>query len=491
MSPRVPTPFTTSTTSEQPSARLSKSFLSAVALGTMIAPLNATMVAVVLSDISDEFSLSLRAVSWIVIAYLIGMAVVQPIAGKLGDLVGRRGLYLGALLAFGAASAAAALVPNFYGVLGARVAMALSGAVAIPNGIALLRQYVPAKGRGAAFGIVGSANGLAVFAGPLVGGAVAALFEWRAIFWLNIPIIALTWYLAYRTFPKTPRNIAVQFDFAGATLLTGFICCFALMAYFTGAGSATTPIALGLAGVVMTVAFLWWERRASEPLVRLSMLRIRSYASALEVVSVSNAVIFGIFFAVPLFLKEIRGLDSAQAGYALSAFAIPVMFVPAMAGRWADRWGRRRPAFIGGVIAVMGMAPLMFVEPSWSPVIIGLCLVVVGLGFSMQFPAVQASSVDSVRAQDAGMASGVYSTSRYIGTIMGTAVAAAILGSGDAVAQNVTIGKLHAVFIFVTACGVAGALGCLGLRGKDEVHHEERHEAARAAAPLPAGGTHT
>ena len=462
---------------------MSKSFLGAVALGTMLAPLNATMVAVVLSDIAADFGLELRTVSWVLIGYLIVMAVMQPISGRLGDLMGRRNLFLWAIAGFALSSIGAALSPNLAVLLAMRVCMAVTGAVAIPNGIAQLREHAPDRNRAAVFGVIGSAAGLAVFLGPLLGGVMNDAAGWRSIFWLNLPITAAAFYLAYRTFPHRARQPVLSFDLPGAVHLTGMLSCFALMAYTIGGSSAVIPSVLGIAAAAFAALFVWNELRTLEPLIKMRLLTIRSYSASLEIVMVSNAMNFGILFAVPLFIKEIRGLDARDAGYVLSALAIPVVLIPPFSGRLADKWGRRRPALLGGLLMVCGVAPMMFLQASWSPWLVAFLLLFVGAGSAMQQPAVQTSSVDSVRPEDAGMASGVFSTGRYVGTIIGTAVAAALLGSSDAAAVHVTPGRLQAVFMFSTALGVASTLGCLGLRGRGQMMRVESLDSAKQPKP--------
>ena len=157
--------------------------LIAVALGALLAPLNSTMIAVALPDIVDDFDTTIGTVGWLVTSYLLALAVVQPVAGKLGDRHGRRGFVLGGLAIFGLASLGAALAPSLAFLIGFRVLQAVSGAVVFPNGAGLIRELVPAERRGGAFGIVGGSIALAAGLGPLIGGVLVLAGGWRAIFW--------------------------------------------------------------------------------------------------------------------------------------------------------------------------------------------------------------------------------------------------------------------------------------------------------------------
>ena len=160
-----------------------------VALGAVLAPLNSTMIAVALPAIADELAAGPAAAGWLVTAYLIAMASLQPVAGRLGDRLGRRRLILWGLAGFGLASLAATLAPNLPLLIVLRVAQAVSGAVVLPNGDALLREIVPDERRAGRFGLIGSAIGLAAAVGPLVGGALVSTTGWRAMFAINLLLV--------------------------------------------------------------------------------------------------------------------------------------------------------------------------------------------------------------------------------------------------------------------------------------------------------------
>ena len=153
-----------------------------VVLGGVLAPLNSTMIAVTLPRIMEAFDAPLTSAGWLVTAYLIAMASLQPITGKLGDRLGRRRLILGGLVYFGCASIGAAMASGFWMLLFFRIQQAIAGAILLPNGVALMREVVPAKRRASRFGLVGSAMALSATAGPPLGGFLVAIADWHAIF---------------------------------------------------------------------------------------------------------------------------------------------------------------------------------------------------------------------------------------------------------------------------------------------------------------------
>jgi multidrug resistance protein len=173
----------------------------AVALTTMLAPLNSTMIAVALPHVMTEFRADVASVGWLVTSYLIAMAALQPVAGKIGDRLGRRRLILGGVAWFGLVSLGAATSSSLSSLLFFRVQQAVAGAVALPNGAALLREMVPAERRAGRFGLVGAAVAVAAAAGPPLGGLLVGTAGWRAIFYVNLLLILPTLALVWRWIP--------------------------------------------------------------------------------------------------------------------------------------------------------------------------------------------------------------------------------------------------------------------------------------------------
>ncbi|MGB5052655.1 MAG: MFS transporter, partial [Caldilineaceae bacterium] len=171
--------------------------VAAIALITMLAPLNSTMIAVALPSIADSFHVEVSAASVLVPTYLFVMAVLQPFAGGLGDRLDRRRLILASLLLFGVASMGAAFALNMPILIFFRLLQALSGAMVFPNGVALLREVIPTERRGRVSGTVGSAASFAAALGPVIGGLLVQAFGWQSVFWTNVPFIAGALALGY------------------------------------------------------------------------------------------------------------------------------------------------------------------------------------------------------------------------------------------------------------------------------------------------------
>ena len=425
-----------------------------VALGTMLAPLNTTLVALALPDIGGEFDAGLDAVTWTITAYVIAMAVVQPIGGKVGDLYGRRRLFLFSMMGFGVASVLAALSVDLTMLLVTRVVQALTAAMMLPTGAALVRQVFPIERRAAAFGVVGAAAGLAAGIGPVVGGGILALGGWRAMFWMNVPVVLLGLVVAYRFFPPAAkRGERPPFDLAGAVLLGGAMIAFAMALSLAGGVPLGLTAGLGGAAAALLVLFAVNEHRVVEPLTDPRLLGNRYFLGPTGTILFSTIALYAIILVAPLLLKVVQERGSAETGLIMAALSAPVFVFARVGGRLADRFGRRRPAMAGGVLQTAGAALLLILDLDASawPVVAGLLLM--GMGLSLQIPASQTAAVEAVEERDAGMASGVYSMGRYIGSLVGAAALAALIAT--VAVDDISSGDLTPVFVLITAAGAA------------------------------------
>jgi MFS family permease len=343
-----------------------RAVVTTVALGALLAPLNSTMIAVALPRIIDDLGTSVRAAGWLVTSYLIALALVQPLAGRLGDAVGRRPPIVGGLVGFGLASTGAAFAPTFPALVVFRVLQAIFGAVVFPNGAALLRVALPAARRGRGFGAVGSVLSGAAAVGPLIGGALIAIGGWRAIFWANLPIVGAALVLAWRFVPAERSAVEAH------------------------------PQLFGIA--------LWRRPR---------------FAAASAGVAFSNLAFYSLLISAPVLLARRHDWSSSEIAAALAALSAPTALLAPLGGRLSDRLGRRAPAVVGnGLVAAAGV-PLVL-DPVGSPAVLVACLVLAGTGVGLSTAALQTAAIESVPAPLAGAAAGMYSTSRYLGSIVGT-----------------------------------------------------------------------
>jgi EmrB/QacA subfamily drug resistance transporter len=449
-----------------------------VALGTMLAPLNSTMIAVALPELLEDFSRSLAWGSWIVTSYLVAMAAVQPLGGSLGDRYGRRRLFLIGLTLFLAATVIAALSWSIEVLIAARTVQAIAGAMAIPNGTALVRSLIPPERRGRAFGNVGAAIAAAAGLGPPIGGILTAALGWRWIFAANLLLLAPALVLGWRLPADSPAPQRGRFDLRGATLLTiGLVSLVLALTIWRlpGASLGLAP-AFGLFAAVAILVLIWHAKRSPNPVLNLALLRARGFTPAVTNVLLSNLAMYTLLLSLPLFLAGWSTWGSAQVGLLLAGLSLPTILLSPLGGRLSDRVGRRAPVVVGACLISLGILPFLAIGPSWSWPLYLLPLILVGAGLGLSMAPVQATAIETAPSSQAGQAAGLFSTMRYLGSILGSSIMAAVLIGPTPPVENF---RLLYTALFLSACGAIFASWRLPVwlkRGSD-------HEAGPPISP--------
>lgn len=432
------------------SLKSERALLLTAALAAMLLPLNSTMIAVAIPDIARDFGGDAGSATWLVGGYLIVMASLQPLAGKLGDRFGRRPLILGGLAWFAAASLGAALAPGLPVLVAFRLQQAVAGALAFPNALAVVREVLPRKRRGAAFGTLGSAIALAAAAGPPLGGALVELGDWRAIFLVNLPWAGLTLLLALQTVPAgLGGQRRGRFDGVGVVVLTGLLACWA---WLLNPGDVPAWVVLaGLVAVGITlVVFLRYELAHPDPVLQPRLLRVKAFAAATAATGLSNLALYGTLLAVPVLLSQRRDWSSGEIGVTLAALSVPMVALSPVGGRMSDRLGRRTTATAGLVLLGGAMLPLAVAGRGVSVTLLVGSLICAGAGLGLSNPPLQAAGLEALDSRDAGVGAGLFSTGRYLGGIAAASlVAASVTGEGGG--NYVTLFALAAAAAWLAA----------------------------------------
>lgn len=470
-----------------------------VTLGTMLAPLNSTMIAIALPRLVVVFRTHVGTAAWLVTMYLILMATLQPVAGKLGDRFGRRRLILAGLAAFGLTSIGAALATDLPVLFAFRALQAVSGAIALPNGAALLRQIVPANRRGTRFGLLGSATSLAAAAGPPLGGLLVGLADWRAIFLVNVllvvPALLIGWLALPADAPGPGRTTAEThrfdvggltagaqgtaaaapppalaprpFDVGGAVWLSAVLATLAELLTRVGRAGSAAPLAVGVPLLAVALALLLRrEYRHPDPVLQPRFFRRRTFAAATGAVALSNLAMYSTLLAVPLLLAARPGWSPARIGLLLAALSACTAACAPLGGRLADRYGRRWP--VAGGLALLTVGLSILAAAGAAGVRLPLCLALAGVGLGLSGAGMQTAALEAVSAGEAGAAAGAYSTSRYLGSIVGSSVLAVL------VVPAVSAGHGSPVFVLVAVAALCSAVSALAI--------EHRPAGAPAAA---------
>lgn len=410
----------------------------AIALGTTLAPLNSTMIAIALPGIQDAFGVSVTETAWLVTLYLVAMAVGQPVGGRLGDLYGRRRLYLLGLAWFAVASAGCAFAPNLWWLILFRTQQALAGALSVPNGTALVRDAVPPERRGTTFGIIGLAAGTAAASGPPLGGALVHAFGWSAIFWANVPVVGVALVLAWLSLPQHQDDgrRRSRFDIGGSLLFALALAALIVIPTLLKIGAPLLAAAAGVLGIAIGAVFARRELTIGSPVIDLRLFRGVPFAAACAAILLSNLVMYTTLLGLPLYLERVRGHGVEVSGMMLAALsAFSALWGP-LGGRWTDRRGRWLPAVAGATVLLAGTVGLTLGVGGDALPPIGIALGVMGVGLGVAGAPVQTAAVEAVPGEKAGAAAGIYSTSRYLGSVIGSSVLALLFvdkpGAGDA-----------------------------------------------------------
>ncbi len=426
--------------------------LAPVALGTMLAPLNSTMIAVAIPSLLGDFDRSLAWGSWIVTSYLVAMAAVQPLGGALGDRYGRRRLFLVGLTLFLVATVVAALSWRIEVLLVARTVQAISGAAAIPNGTALVRSLVPPERRGRAFGNVGAAIAVAAGLGPPIGGILTAALGWRWIFAANLLLLAPALVLGWRLPADSPAPQAGRFDLRGAALLTFGLVSLVLSLTTWRLPNTTVFLApvLGLFAAGTLLALVRHSAWSPNPVLNLALLRARGFTPAVANVLLSNLAMYTLLLSLPLFLAGWSTWGNAQVGLLLAGLSLPTVVFSPLGGRLSDRVGRRTPVVVGACLTSLGVLPFLAIDPAWSWPLYIFPLILVGAGLGLSMAPVQATAMETAHSSQTGQAAGLFSTMRYLGSILGSSIMAAVLIGPTPPVENF---RILYVALFLSACG--------------------------------------
>jgi MFS family permease len=431
--------------------------IGSIALGNALVPLNSTMLVVALPAIARDAGADLGAASWLITTYLIAMAALQPIGGRLGDRYGRRRLMLAALAYFGLASVGAALSVGLVPLAFFRLQQALAGALIVPNGLGILRGAAGDRA-GMHFGMIGAISGTAASVGPLIGGFLVPI-DWRLTFLVNVPVVAVALVLALANVrDERPRSEA-RFDVAGVIGLGAVLAGAAWVLTRLGRGwPDVTTIAIAAAVVVVAIVFVRYESGLADPALPPALFRIKAFAAANGAICFSNLSLYATLLAIPALLASDES-TTRLVGVALFALSAAMVVLGPVTGILVDRFGARWPPAFGGLLIAAGAIATGEVVTQVNFPLLLLSLLVMGAGVSLTFPATRVAAVDAVPQRYVALASGVVSTSRYFGGMLGAIVAGAMLTALPAATRG------PALFAILAGGGVLTSLSSLGMPG--------------------------
>jgi len=460
---------TASQSTEDTKHRHLGAILALACLAQFMVVLDVSVVNVALPAIRNSLRFSEQDLQWVVNAYTVTFAGFLLLGGRAADLLGRRRVFISGLVLFALASLAGGFADTQALLIAARGAQGLGGAIIAPASLSILTTtFEEGAARNRAVGIWGAMGGAGGAAGVLLGGVLTDLLSWRWILFINVPIGLLAAFFAERYIVETREAMRrPSFDLAGAVTATVGLSVLVLgivRTDVTGWGSLST-LALIAAGAALIAAFVAIEGRvARAPLMPLRIYASRTLSAANVVVLMIGAAVFAMWFFLSLYLQQVLGYSPLRAGLAFLPMTLCIVAGSTLASRVVTRVGPKPMLVTGMTAQAAGLALFTQITPGGSylgQIIVPSLLVAIGIGFS--FVPVTIAAVAGVASEEAGLASGLVNTSRFVGGALGLALLAALatartntdLHHGLAAHAALTSG-------FVLAFGIAAAFSAAG-----------------------------
>ena len=453
--------------------------LLAAILGSAVVTIDGSIVNVALPAIERDLGGGLSGQQWVSNAYLLALGSLLLVGGSLGDIYGERRIFTTGVAAFGALSLLCALAPTIGVLIAARALQGAAGALVMPSSLAIIVAAFSPKERGAAIGSWTAWGAIAAIVGPLAGGAIVDRVSWRWIFALNVPVVVATVALLLVAVPRGAGDRQRRVDYLGAGLcaagLGGFVFALIEQPHY-GWGSPVILVPL-VAGIVIFAAFLFYERRTEEPMLKLGLFSRRNFAVGNAETLALYAGISILFFFLVIFLQEVAGYSALQSGLTTLPVTIVLFALSRRFGGLADRYGAR--FFMGGgpLLSAAGILLLLRTGMETSYVLDLLpALLVFALGLALTVAPLTATVLADADEHDAGIASAVNNAVARVAGLVGVSVVGVLVAGtlvGDTFAANrESVRAFHEVVVVCSALfaagGVAGVVGIVNPRRRVE-----------------------
>jgi EmrB/QacA subfamily drug resistance transporter len=464
------------------STKHSNIVLGIVMLGTMMGALDSTIVLLAFPVINDSLHSDLATTIWIILGYMLVIAVATTQMGRIGDIYGRSRVFNLGFVTFTVGSALCGFSPNIYALIVFRIIQAAGGAIMQATSGAIIADYFPREKRGKAYGYNSLGFTSGAMLGIVLGGVITTFVAWEYIFFLNIPIGAVAVVIGMK-YLKDAQKTQAKLDLTGMGLLAAALVLLSLgLVNFAAEGFSLINLSLAAVGAVLIPVFILYDKRLQNPMIDFEAFKIKVLRNAIASAFFLSVGYFSVVFLVIMYLQGIRGLDPLSAalllvpGYIAGSFLGPVM------GRLSDKYGSREIATIG--VFFLSVAILIYLTmTTTSPIyIVLIASAVSGLGTSMFFPANNSAVMANARSGSFGSISGLLRTVQNIGLVgsyvLAISVAAASIPRQEAfevfigttslsgnVSQAFISGIDNAFFASIAILVVAGILSFI--RGKD------------------------
>jgi EmrB/QacA subfamily drug resistance transporter len=476
--------------------------LGAMCFALFMIMLDNTVVNVALPSIQRDLDASIGELEWVVNGYTLAFAVFLATGGRLGDIYGRRLMFIAGVILFAGSSATAGLAPATEALIASRFVQGLGAALMMPATLSIVTNAFSASERGKAIGTWAGVSALALSIGPLVGGFLTEHVSWRAIFYINLPVAAAA-VLASLFAVRESRDLTVQriVDYLGVATLTAALAAIVLALIEANSWGWSSPAVVGLlaGGALMLGAFVLVERAVRAPMVEFRLFASRNFLGANAVAFIVSFAMLGAFFFMAIYMQDVLGYTPLEAGARFLPTTGLIVLVAPLAGRLTDRIGPRW--LIAAGLSILAVALYLFAQigPATKFGDILPAFMLMGVGIAMTMSPMSTAAMNAVSEQKAGIASGILTMMRMVGGSVGVAATGAIfqarLGGIDpsALAQATSGARSQFVDALASAMWLASAVVVVGavvaaltLRGVGAGRPRPAEEPRHAAAATPA-----
>jgi EmrB/QacA subfamily drug resistance transporter len=471
--------------------------LLATVLGSGMAFLDGTVVNVALPTIGRSLHADIAALQWIVNGYMLTLASLILLGGALGDRLGRRRVFVVGAAWFAIASALCGIAPNAPALIGARALQGIGGALMTPGSLAIIESAFRQEDRATAIGAWSGLAGVTTAIGPFLGGGLVEAGNWRLIFFINVPLAAVTIWVSLRHVPESKTPSAPPLDITGAALAAlGLAGVTLFLIDGPARGYPPATIAAGIVGVAALAGFLVVEARKADPMLPLGLFSSYQFSGANLVTFAVYAALSGSLFLLGIQLQTVVGFSPLGAGAALLPFTIVMLLLSARAGRLAQRVGPRLPMTLGPLVAAAGLAMLATVGAG-DAYLTGILpsLLLYSLGVALTVAPLTATVLAAAPPEHVGIASGVNNAVARAAGLVAVAVLPVLGGiTGDAYdVPAVFSSGFHRAMLYAAAlCAAGGVLAFFTISGRVVAKPEERvsdHCAISGPPPVRAPAT--
>ena len=403
-------------------------FQATVALAAMLTPLNSTMLAVGLPAIRSHFGVGVGEMALLISVYLVAVAAMQPVSGRLGDAYGSIRIMMVGLVLLIAISALSALAWSLPSLILMRGLQGAATALVLPNAIAVLRRRTRSERLGTVLGMNGAALSIAAASGPVIGGALLLAGDWRLLFLVNVPLSVVAIAMLLRLSPdegQGRQTLRIDLPSLGA-----LVAVFASLVLIGSATRVENPAFLIAGGALLpiTIGAYWLRSRWGGSIVHFHFFRARNFRAGASSQALTNLVMYSFLVSLPLYLVDLRGVSDQVVSLVLFSLMSAMIALSPVGGALTDRIGRR-PLLLGGGF-IIAAATVTMVALFDNPPLVAIIgpLVGVGIGLGISGPARSSAALEAWPRDVAGSVSGTFSMMRYAGAIVGAAMIAALLG---------------------------------------------------------------